>query len=201
LQWLDRHRAQVENAAASLIILVVAALVISAITRIAGRLMLRMEMRFHVPSERKILVERTVAAILWVCTGLITLSLWGVSVGGLWTFLVSVITLIGVGFLATWTMVSNVTANFFLTVWRPFHIGEPVTLLPEQLMGRVVDRNLMFTMLREPDGATLMIPNNLFFQKAFRVGGDIGSAQQPPADVAEAPASTDGDHDRLHLAR
>ena len=164
--------------------------------------MLRLEMRFRVPVRKEDpLSSGPSRRSCGPVKGLITLSLWGVSVGGLWTFLVSVITLIGVGFLATWTMVSNLTANFFLTVWRPFHIGEPVTLLPEQLMGRVVDRNLMFTMLREPDGATLMIPNNLFFQKAFRVGGDIGSAQQPPPDVTEASASSDGAYDRLHLAR
>jgi len=44
----------------------------------------------------------------------VLLDIWGVGIAGLWTFLVSVITLIGVGFLATWTMVSNVTASLFL---------------------------------------------------------------------------------------
>jgi hypothetical protein len=44
-----------------------------------------------------------------------------------------------------------------------------VSLLPEDLKGRVVDRTTMFTVLREESGATLMIPNNLFFQKIFRV--------------------------------
>jgi hypothetical protein len=33
----------------------------------------------------------------------------------------------------------------------------------------VIDRNLMFTVLREASGATLQIPNNLFFQKMFRI--------------------------------
>jgi small-conductance mechanosensitive channel len=77
--------------------------------------------------------------------------------------------LIGVGFLATWAMISNLTAHLFLTVWRPFRLGQVVSLLPEDLKGRVVDRTMMFTVLREESGATLMIPNNLFFQKIFRV--------------------------------
>jgi hypothetical protein len=48
-------------------------------------------------------------------------------------------------------------------------LGEVVEVLPEQLGGRVIDRNLMFTVLREASGATLQIPNSLFFQKMFRV--------------------------------
>ena len=50
--------------------------------------------------------------------------------------------------------------------------GEPrdtVELLPENLKGRAVDRNLMFTVLAEDDGSFLQVPNNLFFQKIFRV--------------------------------
>ena len=77
--------------------------------------------------------------------------------------------MIGVGFLAVWTIVSNITASVFITIWRPFRLGETVEILPESLRGRVIDRNLMFTVLREASGAALQIPNNLFFQKMFRV--------------------------------
>jgi small-conductance mechanosensitive channel len=59
--------------------------------------------------------------------------------------------------------------RFFITIWRPFHLGDNVELLPENLKGRVIDRNLMFTVLSEDSGATLLVANNLFFQKIFRV--------------------------------
>jgi small-conductance mechanosensitive channel len=96
----------------------------------------------------------------------------GVSIGGLWAVLVSAATVIGVGFLAVWTLISNITASFFITIWRPFRLGQFVEMLPENLKGRVVDRNLMFTVLREEHGSVLQIPNNLFFQKMFRVAGE-----------------------------
>lgn len=44
--------------------------------------------------------------------------------------------MIGVGFLATWTMVSNVTASVFMAIWKPFHFGNTVEVLPEKLEGR-----------------------------------------------------------------
>lgn len=88
--------------------------------------------------------------------------------------LISAAAVIGVGFLAVWTMVSNVTASIFITIWRPFHLGETIELLPENLKGRVIDRNMMFTAVRDETGCVLQIPNNLFFQKMFKVG-DGGS--------------------------
>jgi small-conductance mechanosensitive channel len=107
--------------------------------------------------------------VLWVCVGLLVLDVCGVSVTGLWADLVSVATLIGIGFLAVWTIVSNITASFFLTLWHPFRLGEVVEMLPQSLKGRVIDRNPTLTVLREEHGTTLHVPNNFFFQKIFRV--------------------------------
>lgn len=106
---------------------------------------------------------------VWVCGILILLNFWGIAVTGIWTLLVSAGTVIGVGFLAFWTIISNITASFFLTVWRPFRLGHSVEILPEALKGRVVERNMVFTVLREEDGAALHIPNSLFFQNLFRM--------------------------------
>jgi hypothetical protein len=76
---------------------------------------------------------------------------------------------IGVGFLAVWTMISNVTASVFITIWSPFKLGQMVEIVPENLKGRVVDRNMMFTVLRDGSDRVLHVPNNLFFQKMFWV--------------------------------
>jgi small-conductance mechanosensitive channel len=69
-------------------------------------------------------------------------------------------------------MVSNITASFFITIWRPFHLGHTIELLPENLKGRVIGRNMMFTVVRKQNGTLLQVPNNLFFQKMFRVSGN-----------------------------
>ena len=170
MDWIDQHGSRTGAVIASLLILVVAAWAIRAVNRPTGHLMQRAQTRFQLPPETVLLARRFLTGALWVCAGLIILELWGLSVGGLWTAVVSVMTLIGVGFLATWTMVSNVTANLLLTMWRPFHLGQTVSLLPEDLKGRVVDRSLMFTTLVEDCGTKIVIPNNMFFQKPFRVG-------------------------------
>jgi small-conductance mechanosensitive channel len=136
-----------------------------------------------------------VLGAFWVVVATLVLEIWGVSVGGLWTVLVSAATVIGVGFLATWTMVSNMTASFFIAFWRPFRLGDDIEIVPENLKGRVIDSNLMFVVVREAGGAVIQIPNNLFFQRMFKVsstGSDRTSFEQYEhhADAARRARST-----------
>ena len=176
-------------------VLIAAAIGIFSLNRLLRRLLLRIDPRFRPPYDTVALLPQVLSSVLWLCVGLVLLDIWGIGVTGLWTFLVSVITLIGVGFLATWTMVSNVTASLFLTIWHPFRLGEAVEILPESLKGRVIDRNLMFTVLREERGTILHVPNNFFFQKVFRVTAENSRYMfeflehrdgRPPAETSSA---------------
>ena len=128
--------------------------------------------RLHLPHESALTMTRVSIGAVWIIVATLLLEIWGISVGGLWTLLVSAATVIGVGFLATWTMVSNITASFFIAIWRPFHLGDTVEVLPENLKGRVIEINLMFVVVRESGGSVIQIPNNLFFQRMFKVTGE-----------------------------
>jgi small-conductance mechanosensitive channel len=157
------------SAVATIVLLVAAGIGIAAVRRLLRRAIGLLQSRLHVPHETVLLIIRLAAATLWVLVGLFILDLWGIGIAGVWTFLASLIAVIGVGFLAVWTIVSNATAGLFITLWRPFQLGQTVEILPETLKGRVVDRNMMFTVLREEAGSVLHVPNNLFFQRVFRV--------------------------------
>jgi small-conductance mechanosensitive channel len=152
--------------------LVVAALIVIFVVNAMMRHWLQPAVvRVGLRSDIVVSLARVVALLLWLVTFIFALELWGVSAGGVWAWLAGAATIIGAGFLATWAIISNVTAALFLAIWRPFHLGDNVEMFPENLKGRAVDRNLMFTVLREESGSVLQIPNNLFFQKIFRVGG------------------------------
>ena len=171
LGWLKQYSVSFETVLVTIVLLIAASAVILILNRWMLRSLQRFEQRLSLPYETLVNAARLVTGLLWLITAMLVLSLWGVSVSGLWTLLVSAAAVIGVGFLAVWTMISNVTASLFITIWRPFHLGHTVELLPENLKGRVVDRNMMYTIIREEGGALLHVPNNLFFQKMFRVSG------------------------------
>jgi len=169
--WLERHHIALSTVLATGALFVVAALVIFLLRRVLKKWLRPAQARIGLRSEETATIVRIVSTILWLITLSLVFDLWGIGFGGLWAVLASAATIVGIGFLATWAMVSNMTANLFLTIWRPFRLGDTVELLPENLKGRAVDRNLMFTVLREDNGSVLQVPNNLFFQKIFRVGG------------------------------
>jgi small-conductance mechanosensitive channel len=169
--WLKQSNVSFETVIATIALLIAASVVILFLNRLTWKSLKGLERRLSITYETLLTVNRLITGILWLITAMLILSLWGVSVSGLWTLLVSAAAVIGVGFLAVWTIISNVTASIFITLWRPFQLGHIVELLPENLKGRVIDRNMMFTIAREESGALLHIPNNLFFQKMFRVSG------------------------------
>lgn len=175
--WLDRHHVSVVAMLATVAV-VVGALVISHLLKRPLRESLRqLAPRLRLPYETVLTATRLLVGALWLIAAMLVLEIWGVNVGGLWTILVSAATIVGVGFLATWTMISNITASFFIAFWRPFRLGDTIEILPENLSGRVIDTNLMFVVVREKGGAVIQIPNNLFFQKMFRVSGNIPKTQ------------------------
>jgi small-conductance mechanosensitive channel len=176
VQWLNRHDVTATTLLITAILLIAASIVIFLLKRLLQNWLRRVEARLGLPYEAVLTVTRVISGALWVITAMVILEIWGIGVGGVWTLLVSAATLVGVGFLATWTMISNITASLFIVIWRPFRLVDTVEILPEKLKGRVVDRDLMFVVLREEAGSAIRVPNNLFFQKMFRVSdGDPSS--------------------------
>ena len=167
--WFEQSNLSVEAVVATVAILIVAWVAVVLLNRLLRKIIWQAVRRARLSYEASLTATRIVIGAIWVFAVLLLLNVWGVNVAGLWTLLISVAAVIGVGFLAVWTMVSNITASLFLTIWRPFHLGQTIEVLPENFKGRVIDRNMMFTTVRDEQGSVLQVPNNLFFQKMFRV--------------------------------
>jgi small-conductance mechanosensitive channel len=178
--WLDRLNANLGPIITTIGVLFAVAISLSLLNRFLKPHFERFETLLRLPRKISFRFMRLVAVAVWLMAAIFILEVWGVNVSGLWTFLMSVVAVIGVGFLATWTIVSNVTASFFLMIWRPFQFGDTVELIPDNLKGRVVDRNFMYVFLREDSGALIKVPNNMFFQKIIRV-----STKDHPQDASE----------------
>jgi len=119
--------------------------------------------------------------IIVVATVVLLLGVFGFDLGGVWTMLATVGALVAIGFIAVWSVLSNLSCTLFILVMRPFSVGDEIEFVGEPVKGRVTDLNFVFTTLRTDDGGTLQVPNNMFFQKVLkRRRGDasISLAQQ-----------------------
>mgnify|MGYP005838884181 CR=1 FL=1 len=101
----------------------------------------------------------------------------GVKVTNIVTTLLTVAGMIAIGFIAVWSVLSNILCSMLLVMFRNFDMGDDVELMEpvggSGLKGKVVGFNIMFTTLAEDGdnveaGMLTQIPNNLFFQKTLR---------------------------------
>ena len=128
--------------------------------------------------QLRIILGGIVKWILIVVVILLCLGFFGVSVGTLWAALSGMLALIAVGFIAVWSVLSNILCSILLIVFPPFRIGDEIEIQEPTsnffVRGKVVGTNMLFTSLEatnpedEADSTILRVPNNIFFQKYVR---------------------------------
>jgi len=105
---------------------------------------------------------------LLIVAAILILSRWGFQLDTFITVLGTVLGLVAIGFVAVWSVLSNFMCTFILIIFKPFSVGDEVEIPSDNVKGRVVDLNLVFTILQVSRGETIMIPNNTFFQRIFK---------------------------------
>jgi small-conductance mechanosensitive channel len=136
-----------------------------ALTKLSRRGMIHQELRRILGKMAKWLIS--IVALL------VVLGLFGISVASFWAALSGVLVLLAIGFVAVWSLLSNLLCSFLLIMFAPFRIDDEIEIQdpasPVKARGRVLDINLMFTTLRVTDEneqeSLLRVPNNIFFQK------------------------------------
>jgi len=113
-------------------------------------------------------VRLTIRTSILVVAGLMILGLWGFELGTILALLGTVLGLVAIGFVAVWSVLSNLLCTFVLVIFKPFSVGDEIELPTENVKGRVVDLSLIFTTLQVSPEETVMVPNNLYFQRVFR---------------------------------
>lgn len=108
---------------------------------------------------------------------LMILQQLGVQVIGLWAGLLTVAGMVTIGFIAVWSVLSNILCAVLLVILAPFRIGDEIEIIEATggngLRGKVVNLNILYTSLQEiadagPRDAVTHVPNNIFFQKTVR---------------------------------
>lgn len=123
----------------------------------------------------------TAGVIRWMIIGISAIGAllaMGIDLHGLWSMLGAVLSLVAIGFVAMWSILSHMLASLLIVAFRPFEIDDQIEIVGDDpILGKVIDLSLVYTTLRTSDGGTLRIPNNLFFQKVLK--------RHAPANLAE----------------
>lgn len=158
---LERIVAQLPAAAAVVLGAIVASIVVS-------RAMKMLATKTEFTEEGLAPFRKLIRWLIVLSTGIMLLGIFGLNLSGLWAMLATMVGMVAIGFVAVWSVLSNVLCTVAILLFQPFSIGDEVEFVGEPVKGRVIDLNFMFTTLLAEDGGWLEIPNNLFFQKTVK---------------------------------
>ena len=115
--------------------------------------------------------------LIYIAFIVLLLQQIGVEINSIWTLLTATAAMVAIGFVAVWSILSNLLCTLLLIGFKPFQIGDTVELIDagmtSGIKGTVRNINLIYTTLVESsenkdEPWRTQIPNNLFFQKVIR---------------------------------
>nr|WP_299174157.1 mechanosensitive ion channel domain-containing protein [uncultured Allomuricauda sp.] len=104
--------------------------------------------------------------------GIILLGfIWGINLQQFSVFISSVLAIVGIGFVAQWSILSNLTASVILFFSHPLRLGDRIRVMDSDFdwMGKVEDISGFYLFMRTDDGRRISIPTNLVIQKGIEI--------------------------------
>lgn len=121
-------------------------------------------------NRRKIIIN-LINFLLYIPTIIILALIWGLNLREFAVFISSILAVLGVGFFAQWSILSNLTASVILFFYHPMRIGDRIRVLDKDFdwSGEVKDITGFYLFLETDKGESITIPNNLAMQKGIEI--------------------------------
>jgi small-conductance mechanosensitive channel len=121
----------------------------------------------NLKSEEALRAYHMIRIVVGILTFAVILIAWGIDFSGLLVISTSIITLTGVAFFASWSLLSNVTAYFLILSQASFRRGNFMRVLDADnyVEGFISEINLFSTKLITDDREIIVYPNNLILTR------------------------------------
>jgi len=139
----------------------------------------RLSRKGLIPNQLRTTIQPIMKWLIILITMLISFGFFGISVTSFWATLSGILVLVAIGFVAVWSVLSNILCSILLVIFAPFRIGDEIEVqdpaAPITIRGKVIGINMFFTTLQGNgsdetgvEAHLVRVPNNLFFQKYVR---------------------------------
>lgn len=139
----------------------------SASNKIVDKTMALKEM----PHLRAKVIKKGINVVLLLVTITIILVIWGVNQSDLATYIGSILTVVGVAFVAQWSILSNITASVIIFFNHSVKIDDTITIMEAkeyEVEGKVCNVGLFFITMITKEGKEITLPNTVFIQKMIK---------------------------------
>ncbi len=122
------------------------------------------------PNRKKVILNLTYFLSYTFATILI-IGILQVEIKQLLIFISSILAVLGVGFFAQWSVLSNLTSSFILFFYHPVRIGDKIKILDKDfdLMGKVIDIKGFYVLLKTEENKSITIPTQILLQKGIQL--------------------------------
>ena len=120
--------------------------------------------------RRKIIVK---AIHLFTTIGAIVLlaAIWGLNQNEIAVYAGTILTALGIAFVAQWSLLSNITSSILLFFNHPLNIGDRIKILAKEwpIEGEITDLTYFYIHLITTDGDIITIPNSILLHTPVSV--------------------------------
>jgi len=167
MQYLERIVEYAKPLTAQFVIAAVMLILVWLVYLLVLRALKAMHAHGKLPAPLVIVIRRILRWIVALAALALVLQAFGL-LENAWTAFTAVAAMIAIGFVAVWSVMSNGLCSLIILIMRPFRVGDQIELPPDDIKGKVVNFNMIFTTLRSEDGTLIQVPNNMFFQRVIR---------------------------------
>ncbi|MCB9196775.1 MAG: mechanosensitive ion channel [Flavobacteriales bacterium] len=130
----------------------------------------RVRKKFSYNNVREKIMKKIFNSVLFILSLFLILIIWGVEKDQIFYFVSSMLTVVGVAFVAQWSLLSNITASFILFFNHPMKIGEEIKILDKDydIQGVVSDIGIFYLIIKTYSGDKITIPTNILMQKMVK---------------------------------
>ncbi|MBP9152790.1 MAG: mechanosensitive ion channel [Flavobacteriales bacterium] len=127
-------------------------------------------LKYEYPKPRVKITLKIVHTVFFLLFASFLLFIWGVNQNELVYFISSLLTVVGIAFLAQWSILSNITATLVIFFSHPVKIGDTITIMDKdfEIEGRVSDIGIFFLIIKTEEGDQITLPSNVFMQKMIK---------------------------------
>jgi small-conductance mechanosensitive channel len=113
------------------------------------------------------MIKKVIQLVLTILVLILLLGIWGVGRDQIMVFVSSIITIVGVAFVAQWSVLSNITATIILFINHPVKIGDSITILDKEfeITGTIKDIGIFFVTVKTNNRQLISVPSSIFMQK------------------------------------
>ncbi len=124
-----------------------------------------------IQESRGSIIRKVINAILTLVSLIVLLLIWGVKQSDLAVLIGSVFTIVGVAFVAQWSLLSNITSGIILFFNHSVKLNDAIIILEGKdyaIEGKIINIGLFFITLETADKETITLPNNVFILKSVK---------------------------------